>query len=630
MKIIKRLLYFFGGLILLGALIFFALCTFLCTDKAQQWIFDKGITILSEKLQTKVKADSLAVNPWKGSVTLFGFYLEDKNKYPMLKIDTLHAGISLPHLIAKEVMIDEVSLIGADATLYKAHSDSAANYQFAIDAFKPKKKHSKGNAEGKKGKFEVLLDVDDLDIERLHIKWDVCDKQRRYVGHPKRGHFDANHINAEMSIHADVKSIRKDSFSIKINDARIHDYASGLKIRQLTAKARVGKKAFSIPDMIINLDNSNIEVADVLGHYEKIPADTIAKKKASIKMKFSPFHVYSDIILKDIAEPFGPALSHFTTPLTLSTQVSGTLDEIRFDDIRISTPDKRLTLTAQGTMTGITLGKGALGLRFRHIDMKARRNVKDEIVMHFAKKVRLKMTKQMKALGDVAYLGSLDIFFHREIFDGVILTPFGNVNTRFTINDDTHFMSGYASTSSLEIGKLMNVSGLGPVNANATFKFNVSKKAKRPATALPKGRLPIGNMNATINKAKFKFLEFNKLHAEIESDGSTASGTIIIPENLVNILVDFDYIQTDKLQSLKVYPSLKGYNGFENKLTRDERRKARALKKEVNEEKKEDREKLKEKRRKMSELSKIARKRLKNELQRLKEELKKHKITRAS
>lgn len=585
--------------------------------------------MLTERLETKVKADSLSINPWKGSVTLFGFYLEDKSNYPMLKIDTLHAGISLLHLIHKEVRLNAVNLSGADITLYKAHSDSAANYQFAIDAFKSKKKKVKTDwEEAEKKKFQFGVDVDDINIRRLHIKWDVCDKQRKYIGKPHRGHFDANHINAEIDIQASAKSIRKDSFNIHINDASITDYASGLKIKHLNTKAMMGKNYFSVPEMNIGLENTSIKVADVKAQYETIPGDKKSGKKAKVNMTFEPFPVTADVILKDIAAPFGPALSHFTTPLTLSTLVSGTLDNIIFDNIVITTPDKRLILTAEGTMQGLTLGKEGLAIRFRHIDMKARKNVKDEIIMHFAKKVRLKMVRQIHAVGDIGFMGSLDILYKRQIFDGVLLTNSGNINTRFTLNSNTHFMSGYLSTTGFELGNIMNVSGLGPINSNANFKFNISKKAKRPATALPNGRLPMGSLQATINDVKFNFMRFKKLDAMIESDGSTAFGAIHIPQLMLDIVVDFDYIQTDEQQKLKVYPTMERHVPLNDITSMLKRRQLRARQKEEREAAKAQRKLLKEEKQVLKEKQKMLNEQLKKEMDKFKETLRQFKKKR--
>lgn len=578
--------------------------------------------MLAEKLETKVKADSLSINPWKGKVTLYGFYLEDKRRFPMLKIDTLHAGVSLMHLIHKEVRLNDVMLHGADITLYKAHSDSAANYQFAIDAFKSKKK--KGDEAGEKKKksgFSIGVDVDDLSIKRLHVKWDVCDKQYKFIGKPNRGHFDANHINAYIDILAKVETVRKDSFDVRIKNSAIHDYASGLDIKNLTAKAGVGKNYFSVPDLTIMLDSSSIKIDKVMAHYEVIPKDTVHKKKAKVNMTFMPFDVKSDIVLKDISKPFGMSLNRFTTPLKLYTRVSGSLEDIIFDDIQISTPDNRLTLTAIGQMRGILLGKEGLNIGFRHINMRARKNVHNEIIMHFAKKVRLKMMDQLRAVGDVGFMGSVDILYKREVFDGVLLTNLGNVNTRFVINDKKHFMSGYLSTTAFALGSVMNVSALGPVNARATFNFNVSKKAKRPATALPNGRLPMGYLRATINDAKYGIVSFQKLEALMESDGSTAFGSILLHQPHIDFVVDFDYIQTDDLRKLKVYPAVMRNSSLDQGMSVIKRRQLRAQKKAEKELEKARREQLREENMRLKERRQKATAQLKKEMKKLKQTL---------
>ena len=80
----------------------------------------------------------------------------------MLKLELLTAEIDKWALLKKEVQLEEVGVKGLSAQLFKSKSDSVANYQFVLDAFK-----SKRNTKEKKGeKSDKLV----FNLEQLHAE----------------------------------------------------------------------------------------------------------------------------------------------------------------------------------------------------------------------------------------------------------------------------------------------------------------------------------------------------------------------------------------------------------------------------------------------------------------------------
>lgn len=529
-RILKYLSYILVTLLLIAILALSGLAMWLRTNEAHQWLFQKGIGMLRDKLQTEVKADSIGIELMRGQVRIYGLSVNDREDSLMLSINSLHAGIAPFELLDRKVRVTDVEMFGAYARLKK--DSTGTNFQFIIDAFKQKKPRKK------KQKFELDVDVKELNLNNIHARWDVTHKPRKNIGKPMRGAFDANHLDVYLNLKASIRQKAKNNYEINLKRLSAKDISSGFIVEDLCTRAVVSKEKVEVNGIQVKLPNTKVEMQ----------AFAINLKEKRIE---HPFNLSADVLLRDLAQPFAPALSNFTTPLQLTTRVSGPLLCLNVDDIHIQTPDHRLTLTAHGCLDGIFSGKEALHLRFRDIDMHATDDIKEQIVMHFARKMRLKMLRQMRAVGDIRYQGSLDVLHKREVFDGRLSTRFGQVDTHFTIDGTTHYLKGHADTQHFEMGQLMNVPKLGPVDCHINFDVNISSKKKRPATPLPGGRLPIGSISAMVYLATYNNIKIaREIGIRAKSDGSTALGKLWLPDVSEDLSATFRYVQTDKIQDV--------------------------------------------------------------------------------
>jgi hypothetical protein len=269
------------------------------------------------------------------------------------------------------------------------------------------------------------------------------------------------------------------------------------------------------------------------------------------------FPLEADVYLQDLAKPFATPLSHFTTPLKLNVVCGGDIDRYLFKNILVTTPDNRLRITGEGDLCDVAK-KRDLTLHFWDLHMTAVKGVKEQIVNHFSKKVNLKMTKQLKALGDIEYKGKVGIAFRREDISGTLFTKFGNLNFDFTLDGNTRHMKGTMSTDTLDLGSIMNTKKLYIARTRAIYDFDITSKRKAKALGIKrKGRLPIGSLKAHVGVGSYGSFKVKNLTADMESDGAEAKGHIDLPGNLIDIDVDFSYIQTDFEQGLKIHPKMK-------------------------------------------------------------------------
>lgn len=167
---------------LLGIVIVFMLGGFalLNTSWLQGKLLDKAVTLLTDKLQTRVEIDSVSIDLLTLDAKLYGLMVEDRQQRKMLQMDYLKADVDILRLMTDEIRISEAKIEGLHAELYKLprgtnSPDTIANYQFVIDAFKSDKQKKAPAAQPdsvapKKGK-KLALVMDRVTAERIDVKY---------------------------------------------------------------------------------------------------------------------------------------------------------------------------------------------------------------------------------------------------------------------------------------------------------------------------------------------------------------------------------------------------------------------------------------------------------------------------
>ena len=645
------------GVILLVFLLVGSLLMALSTDVGQQILYEYTFRTLQNTLNTRLVVKEVKADIIRGRVMLHGFELDDRAGVTMLKVDSVGTQLGLNKIFDREITIRGLYMKGASMFLYKNRPDSAANYQFVLDALKAKSAKDKKKKAKKKKKepfFHISADMAKLLIQRTNFRMDILSAPRKgkdtldpnhidirnlsfilegniqkeylsdvvlkdfhvaeknsgavftlqkasyhthrqenvdiafeglrfryqdkrvkmntlsiqqHNGHfdftkplslkvdsiffqndnhkprknfkkPNRGWFDPGHLNAVASLEATVNYLSKDSLYAHITHVEAVDRASGLDMRNFSAFVTRNRDNITLTDIFIGMMRTRIHINKV-----NMRGTTI-----------EDFPMEAKVYLQDIAKPFAPILSNFTTPLDLKLVVGGDIDRYLFKKIRITTADQRLLITGEGDLCDVTK-KRDLTLHFWDLFMEASDGIKEQIVNHFSKKVRLKMQREMKALGNVRYKGKVGIFFRRQDISGTLFTRYGDVDFAFTLDGNTRHMSGTMNTDSLNLGAIMNVKNLHISRMNAVYDFDITSKRKAKMLGIKrKGRLPIGMLNATLGAGKYGSFHIKNLKASIVSDGAVAEGHIALPQSLVDIDVDFSYTQTDTEQGLRVHP----------------------------------------------------------------------------
>jgi hypothetical protein len=102
----------------------------------QNFVKDKAITYLHNKIKTKVSLDHISIK-FPKDVVLEGFYFEDQKKDTLLAGKRLEVDVDLFKLVSSELEINSVSLENVKANISR-NKDGVFNFDYIIKAFESK------------------------------------------------------------------------------------------------------------------------------------------------------------------------------------------------------------------------------------------------------------------------------------------------------------------------------------------------------------------------------------------------------------------------------------------------------------------------------------------------------------
>ena len=545
-KTVRRLLKASGIIIAAVVILLATAALLLNTDKVQNWLLQRAVTMLKEQLGTEVSVGHVSVNVAERHLTLSDVEVDDRQGRRMLRMESLTVGLDPQALWQREVVVTDARINGLKAQLCKPASptDSTANYQFLVEAFKASNDAYESHETDKAHKplpiaFRIATAI--IDIDSLHYATDNG-RPRRNTGKPHHGAFDAGHLDISAAMKVKLGNIMKDGLHVVLTDCRAVDRGSGLQVDSLRLQADIGKDSIRLKDVKIRMPHTTLSFAEGTIH----PSPTA--------FHYSVPKLTATTQIRDIAKPFAPILKNFTTPLHLECGFSGDADGMRFDRVSVATTDRHLHIKATGNISHLR-EKHRLHVHFDVSQMTALNGMKERIISHFP--VKKFMMKQLHALGRIDYRGHFDVLHKKEAFAGRLGTQHGSINFRFAIDEHNKYLSGTADTKALELGRIMDMKDLGSLNCRADFRFDISKPRTAKMRQQKGGKLPIGNIEAEVREGHYKFVTMRNVSATINSDGALAEGRIVDNGKLIDLTCNFSFTDTDQMQKLKIKPGIR-------------------------------------------------------------------------
>ena len=458
-------------------------------------------------------------------------------------------------------------------------------------------------------KRNIMVDnqasVDHLTVQANHGRYSATVKQAHYkndnhlprknTGKPKRGFFDAKHLDVIADFHVVLDSISKNGITGHLNEFTAKDSITGIDIRKLQAKFKYVKDKIDLRDITVQQKSTVLNVTS--------GAIVLPSKKEGREFSYSTGVITGTAYLKDISRTFAPVLKNFTMPLNLSLTMKGTADAIHFRNVKVSSNDKKLQLAATGGITDLK-DKYKLHVRFDVSNMTAKTGIAEKIINQFATKKL--MMNQLNNLGNINYTGSFDVLYKKEIFRGLMKTAAGSLNFEFALDELNKYVNGKVSSKNLELGKVMNIKDMGPMDASADFTIDISKPRTAQMRKKKGGKLPIGFFNATVNDVSYMGIHIRHLTATLNSDGAVATGDVYQSGRIRDLFFSYSFTDTDNMQKMKMSkPSIRFHKETEEyKAERAERKAQKKLDKQAKKAQKEQEKQLKKQQKEKEKLKK--------------------------
>lgn len=144
------------------------------TSWVQEKAVEKATRLLSERLKTKVEIGYVNVSLFGQDVNIGNVTIEDLQHRKMLQMKELGLDVDLWRLLRRELYVTQAKVKGLEARIHKpaTDSDSVANYQFVIEAFKKKKPDEQvAQPEKKAQRHRLTFDVAKLDLEDIGVSY---------------------------------------------------------------------------------------------------------------------------------------------------------------------------------------------------------------------------------------------------------------------------------------------------------------------------------------------------------------------------------------------------------------------------------------------------------------------------
>ena len=406
-------------------------------------------------------------------------------------------------------------------------------------------------------------------VKQAHYKNDNH-LPRKNTGRPKRGFFDAKHLDVIADFHVVLDSIGKERITGHLNEFKAKDSITGIDIRNLQTKFEYTKGKIDLSNLIVQQKSTilNATSGEIL----------LPDKKEGREFSYSIGVITGRAYLQDISRTFAPVLKNFKLPLNVSLTMRGNSEAISFRNVKVSTNDNKLQIAATGDITNLR-DKYKLIVKFDVNRMHAKPGVAEQIINQFATKKL--MMKQLNNLGDINYTGSFSVIYKKEIFGGLLKTGAGNLSFNFTLDNVKKDIVGKVSTKNLLLGKVINMKKLGPIEASADFNIDISKQRKTEMRKETGGKLPIGSFNAKVDDAAYMGVHIRNLTATFNSDGAIASGEVYKIGRIRDLYFSYSFTSTDEMHKMKISkPGIKFHKETEEyKAQKAERKKQKEQKK---------------------------------------------------
>lgn len=262
-KTLRVLLWCVGSVIALLLLIIILIQV----PSVQNFVKDKAITYLHDKIKTKVALDHISIK-FPKDVVLEGFYFEDQKKDTLLAGKRLVVDVDLFKLVSSELEINSVSLENTTANISR-NKDGVFNFDYIIKAFESKEPEKPTDPDSKPFKISVVK------VNLDNIKFNFKDDYAKNDVRVKLTHFDTKFKEFDLDkMNFDIPNIALNGLKVVLNQDVVEKIAeASVKTVDTISKRKdfslkLGKISFSQIDLLYDNKDSKLDSGIKLGNLD--------------------------------------------------------------------------------------------------------------------------------------------------------------------------------------------------------------------------------------------------------------------------------------------------------------------------------------------------------------------------
>ncbi len=466
---------------------------------------------LTKLLGTDVAIGDVSIAPFN-RVKIEDVVALDASGDTALYVGRLGAGIKMRDLIFDgNIIISYVELIGMDARINRSTPDSPLNIQPIIDALKPKDKTKPPT------RFDLAVNA--IVIRRSSASYDVLSMPDSLEGRLNPNHARIHDFKADIRL----PRIANDDFTVDIRRLALKE-KSGFTLESLSGLFYVSDKGSSIKDMVVELPNTHIEIADMAVDYDSWQSigENWRQTPLSVGILEGSYIMPSDL------KAFVPALKEQNTTLSLHLEANGTAENFSISHLTINDTEENTRINISGDVAGLG-DASTIAIDIPIIELKGNGGEIANMISR-ASHISPKAQQILTNLGNILINGSVCGSLTKASFNGQITTAPGHVNLnvdylRKSPNAPMN-ISGTIKTDTLALGNLLDNRNFNRVATDIKFGAVVGR------------RLQSGSLSGKIPVFDFKGYRYNDITADVTADGNHYVGNVTIDDEYVNLLIN--------------------------------------------------------------------------------------------
>lgn len=391
---------------------------------------------LEKILDTKVDIEKVEVS-LLNAVELHNVALYDRNDEMMLRSKMIYGKISLMPLLKGKIYLRNISVLDSDIALYKSEEDGEANYQFLIDAFRPKDKK----------KRHIDLTINSLLLRRCNVSYD-----KRYLDSPADGVFSPHHMQFhDVEANVSLKELNSEHVTLRVRHLQGIEKC-GLCLKDMRLLLHMDKHFATLQDIHLQLPHSQINIPSLIARYDGSHKNQFLETLQT--EEFSPTAVIST---QDIIALL-PQLRPIDEVFHLSFNATNYNRHLTLRDVNIYNTDKTLSINTKALLDYSNETSPRI-----HLDIDHLRFVPALLYRVAQIDSNQKANEVLAQLGNVEYKGQIEATLPRHLAqrfseasfstNGTLATQIGSIVTDINLRDCR--LGGKLSSSQLELDRLL-------------------------------------------------------------------------------------------------------------------------------------------------------------------------------